>query len=157
MLERVGRVRRIIGEHLEHDHPGRAVDRGVVRLLQQRPAPVGQPLDDVRLPQRARTIHFAADDSSDLLGELVACAGRGETDVTYVKVDIEVRVLDPIGAVEFERHLDHLAAKRLKVTDHDAQPVSHLGERVEIQPTGARRCSARSRARRCSASPSARN
>ena len=83
MLERVDRVGRIIGEHFEHDHAGGAVDRGVVRLLQQRPATVGQALDDVRLPQRARTIHFAADDTSDLLGELVEPrrAGRDRCDV----------------------------------------------------------------------------
>jgi len=52
--------------------------------------------------------------------------------VTYVEVDVEVRVLNPIGTVEFERHLDHLAAERLKVANHDAEPVSYLGERVEI-------------------------
>ena len=73
-----------------------------------------------------------AHDPSNLLGELVDCARWSETDVTHMEINVEVRVLDPVGTVEFKRYLDYFAAERLKVTGHDAQPISHLSERVEI-------------------------
>ena len=78
----------------------------MVRLGQHRPATVGQPLDDVGLPQRTGAIHPTPDDACDLFGELVGPAGRGEPDVANVVVEIEVGIVDPIRVVEFERHLD---------------------------------------------------
>jgi hypothetical protein len=49
-------------------------------------------------------------DPRDQLGELLIVAGRRHRDVSQVEVEIEVRVFDPVGAVEVERHLDEAAA-----------------------------------------------
>ena len=65
-------VGRVVVEQVQHDHAGRAVDRGVVVLREQRPASALQALDDVDLPQRADAVHRPADDAGDLLGR----AGR---------------------------------------------------------------------------------
>ena len=100
-------------------------------FLQQRPTPVGEPFDHVRLPQRPGSIHVAADDAGDLLGQLVGGTGRCQADVTHVVADVEVFVVDPVRTIEVERHLHELASQRLEMPGHQPVALGDLGERVE--------------------------
>ena len=70
-------------------------------------------LDDVDLPQRAAAVERTADDAGDLVGELLGVARRREREVPDVEVEVEVRVGDPVGAVEAERYLHHAPAEGL--------------------------------------------
>ena len=125
-------VRREVVHHRHHDHAGGAVDRGVVVLREQRPAAVLEALDDVDLPQRAGAVHRPADDAGDLLGELVAAAGRRQAHVADVEVEVEVRVHHPVRVVEAHRHLDDAAAHRLELTDLRRVAAVHRRVRIEV-------------------------
>ena len=111
---------------------GRAVDRGVVVLRQQRPATALQALDDVDLPQRPAAVHRPPDDPRDLLGELVRPPGRGEAEVADVEVEVEVGVEHPVRVVEVEGHLDDAPAHRLELADERAPALVDRVERVEV-------------------------
>src|SRR3954447_1196158 len=83
-------------------------------LREDREAIVGEPLDDVRLPQRPRAIEWAPDDAGYEVGELLLVAGGRYGSVAHVKVEIEVGVVDPERVVEPHRHVAHLAAQWLE-------------------------------------------
>ena len=85
-------IGRGVVHQVQHHDAGRAVDRGVVVLREQRPATALQALDDVDLPQRPAAVHRPPDDPDDLLGELVRPPGRGQAEVADVEVEVEVRV-----------------------------------------------------------------
>jgi len=59
--------------------------------------------------------------------------GRRKTDLTDVEVEVEVRIVHPIGMVEPERHLHHAAAQRSDVTDEGTEPFVHGGVGVELR------------------------
>ena len=64
-------------------------------------------------------VHPSTDDARDLLGQARSSRPRrSQPDVTHVVVEIEVRVLDPVGAIQTQRHLHHLATQRFEMTDH---------------------------------------
>ena len=85
-------------------------------------AVVGEPLDDVRDPQRVLAVHRRGDQPAHELVELVVGAGRGHRAVPDVEVEVEVGVGDPVGMVEPERHLDQPPPQRLELV----QPVGEL-------------------------------
>jgi len=107
------RVRVGVGEDVEHQLSGGAVDGGVVVFGQQCPAVAVQAVDDVDLPQRPGAVHRPADDPADLFGELIDHAGPGQVDFA----DMEVGVGHPVRMVQSERHPDHTAPQRLQLTD----------------------------------------
>ena len=128
-----GRCRRVgvgVGEDVEHQLSGGAVDGGVVVFGQQRPATAVQAVDDVDLPQRPGAVHRPADDPADLLGELVDHAGPGQMDFADVEVEVEVGVGHPVRMVESERHLDETAAQRLELADQ--RGVLGVNRRVRV-------------------------
>ena len=73
---------------------------------------VREALDHVHLPERAGAVERARVDARDQVGELLVVAGLRKPDVAQVKVEVEVRVLDPVRVIETERHLDQPPAIR---------------------------------------------
>ena len=51
-------------------------------------------------------------DPGDLLAELLAGPGRRQRELAQVELDVEVRVVDPVGTTEPQRHLDQALPKR---------------------------------------------
>ena len=90
------------GEQLVARH---AVHRRVVDLRQQRHAATLEPVDQVQLPQRPAAVQRAGEDAGHDLGQAVVVARRRDRGLADVEVEIEVRVLDPVGQVEAERNL----------------------------------------------------
>jgi hypothetical protein len=117
------RIRRRVGEHPEQQHASRAVDGGVVGLGQHRPSPIGESLDDVGLPQWPCAIHPATDDAGNLLGKLIGTSRRSQPDVANVIVEVEIRVVDPVRVIEFERHLHQTAAHRFEPSQQRIEPL----------------------------------
>jgi hypothetical protein len=85
---------------------GDSVHRRVMDLGQQGVAAALQSADQVDLPQRPSPIQRAGDDPRHLVGELVIVARRGESDLTDVEVQVEVRILDPVRMVQTEGDVD---------------------------------------------------
>jgi hypothetical protein len=67
--------------------------------------------DEVHLPQRPRAIERSGEDARARLGEAGLVAGRGHRGLADVEVEVELRVLDPVGVIESERHLGQPPAK----------------------------------------------
>jgi hypothetical protein len=101
-----------------------AVNRG--------PVP-GQPGDQVELPQRAAAVERAGVQPADLFGQLRVRAGARQGDLADVVLDVEVTVVDPVGLVQAERHIQQLAPEH----GHQRQPLGHdLGEPGQSQRLG---------------------
>jgi hypothetical protein len=94
-----------------------AVDRCVMDLRHHREAAglgaldIVEALDDVHLPERLREVERAGVQARDLDAELAPVAGLGERDVSDVELEVEVRVLHPVGVVEVDRDVDDLLAE----------------------------------------------
>ena len=111
-------VRVLIEDRGQHRGAGGAVDRGVVNLGQLGDqTAVVDTLDHVQLPQRTAAVEWSGHDAADHLAQLFRVAGRGDRMVTDVEVDVEVRILDPVGQIETERHLDEAPAERCELID----------------------------------------
>ena len=102
-------------------------------LLQQRPTTIGEAFNHIGLPQWPRPIHSTTNNARHLFSELVSGAGRGETNVANVEVEIEVRVFNPIRPIEFERHLNDLASEWFEVAHHDPEPLANFRKRIEVR------------------------
>ena len=124
---------RLVEHHREQLGSGRAVDRRVVHLREDAEPVVGQPLDHVRLPQRAGAVERAADDAGDEVGELLVAARRGRCGVAHVEVEIEVRVVDPERVVEVHRHVAQAPAQRLEGVQPRLDLVPPGGEGVVVR------------------------
>ena len=109
-----------------------AVDRRMVDLAQQRHVAVVEALDHVDLPQRPGPVERPAHDLAGERGELGRLAGGGEDVAADVVVEIEVRVLDPDGVVEAERHLHHPAAEGRVAHEPVGDERPELIERVGL-------------------------
>ncbi len=94
--------------------PGDAVDGGVVHLVEQRHAPVLEPLDHVQLPQRPGAVQRPGVQARDGLAQLGLGARGRDGRLAHVEIEVEVRVLDPVGLVEPERDVDQLPAEGRK-------------------------------------------
>ena len=77
-----------------------------------------EPLDHVELPQRTAAVEGARDEARALLAQLPRVARRRQPDVAHVEVEVEVRILDPVGMIEAQLHL------------HQAPPI----RRQQVQP-----------------------
>ncbi len=51
--------------------------------------------------------------SCDLNAELAPVAGLRQRDMTDMKFDVEIRIVDPVGTIEIQRHLFEFLAKGL--------------------------------------------
>ena len=74
--------------------------------------PVGQAVDEVQLPQRPRAIQRPRGDSRDLLADLGVRRGLGQRELAHVVLEVEVRIVDPVGVVEVERDAAQAPAER---------------------------------------------
>ena len=122
-------------------HPRHPVDGGVMRLGDHREAArrhtlhVVQPFDDVELPQRPVEIERTRDEASHLDAQLPPVTRRRQRDVTNVKLEVEVGILDPVGVVEVERHPHQPLAKDARLV----QPlVDVVEDPLERDPTAVR-------------------
>ena len=115
-------------------HAGGAVDRRVVDLQEHReaarrqPLHVVQPLDDVGLPQRPRTVESARVQAGDLDAELAPVAGLGQRDVSHVELDVGVVGIDPERVVQIERHHGEAAREHRGAVDALAEGAQHILE-----------------------------
>ena len=80
-----------------------AVDHRVVGLGDDREPALGQPLDQVHLPQRAGAVERARHQPGDQLGELLVGARPGQRGAAHVVGDVEVLVVDPHRAGQVAR------------------------------------------------------
>jgi hypothetical protein len=83
----------------------------VVDLGEEADAPVPQAVDEVDLPQRPRPVQRPGHDPGQDLRDLALGARRRDRGLAHVVVEVEVGVLDPVGQVEAERHLDEPPAE----------------------------------------------
>ena len=109
----------LVEQHLAEVDGLDAVDERLVGLVEQRDPAVGQPLDEVDLPQRPGPVERPRDDPRDQLAQLLGVARAGQRGAAYVVADVEVLVVDPdrVGQVPGDR-LHPLAVAR-----HERDPV----------------------------------
>jgi hypothetical protein len=77
----------------------------VVDLAHHGDAVARQSVDQVQLPEGSRSIEGPCVDPRHLLGQLGVGSRRGQRDLAHVKLEVEVRIVDPVAVVEVERHL----------------------------------------------------
>ena len=105
----------------------------MVDLVEVCDVAVLEALDHVELPQRAASIEWPRHDALDLRRELPRASRGGKGDVSDVEVEIEVGVLDPVGLIEPERHLD----ESVTIRGNEVQPLADQRfEVVEVQRFG---------------------
>ena len=75
-------------------------------------------------------------EASDLDAELAPVTGLGQRDMADVEFKVELRVLDPIGMVEIERHPHQPLAKAARAGQSGTDEVEDILEADET----ARRC-----------------
>ncbi len=85
---------------------GNPVDRGMMDLRNQGKTAfrnarhVVEALDDIGLPKRSRRIERPGMQACRLDAELTPVTGLRERDVADVKLEIEVRVVDPVRVIQ---------------------------------------------------------
>jgi hypothetical protein len=105
----------------------------VVDLGQQPQAAVGQPVDEIGLPQGPRAVERAGEDARHLLGQLLVARRRRQRELAHVVLEIEVRVVDPVGVVEPERDRLQPPAERRQ----QGQALGDEGEDIaELERSG---------------------
>src|SRR5829696_814386 len=106
-------------------------------LREDRLVAVLEPVDQIELPEGARTVEWPRHDPGDLLGEFfVGGAGR-ERELANVEIHIELRVVEPVRIVQAERDLHQAPAQR----GQQRQPLPHQAADVlerEIPGRGGR-------------------
>lgn len=105
-------VRVGIQQHAEQLAARHPVDGGVVDLGHDRDSPPGQALDEIELPQWTPAVQRARVQARHLLGELAVVTRGGQCQLTDVKLEIEDRIVEPIGVVEVQRHRRQSPPKR---------------------------------------------
>src|SRR5580693_8283382 len=75
-------------------------DRGVMDLGVENALAVGQPGDDVELPERTAAIERVGMQPGDHLLELGLAARRRQRRLTQVIVEVEIGIVDPAGMIE---------------------------------------------------------
>ena len=128
-------LRRGVEQHLPEVDGVDAVDQRQVRLPQHRDPAVLEPLDEVRLPQRAAPVERARDDPGDQLAQLLHAPGARQRGAAYVEGEVEVRVVHP--------------GRRGQPSGHRLQPAAGSGARTRSAPRPASAAGrGRSRSRR---------
>ena len=115
------RARHRVRHRLEHLGAAHAVDHGVVHLAEERRAPAGEPIDQVRLPQGTAGVERRGEERVDQLVQLGLAAGRRHGDVAEMAAHVEGRVLLPAWPVEVEERPDRalaVAGDRAEALDH---------------------------------------
>jgi hypothetical protein len=92
--------------------------------------PVLQPLDDVHLPERLRTVELATADVADELGELVHATGRRQSSSSQVEVDVEGRVVHPVRVSQAEGDLYEPAPEHGSLDEAAAHEFADAIERI---------------------------
>jgi len=93
-----------------HLQSGLAIDRGMVHLVQHREAALGHALDIVEplnhriFPERLVHVHRPRIDARRLDAQLPPVTRLRQGDMADVIFKIEIRVIDPIGMIQIERH-----------------------------------------------------
>ena len=121
----------LVEQHLAEVDGLDAVDERLVGLVEQRDPAVGEPLDEVDLPQRPLPVQRPRDDPGDQLAQLVGAARPGQRGAAYVVADVEVVVVDPdrVGEVAGDR------LHPLPVARHERDPVEdQRHEPVVVEP-----------------------
>ncbi len=86
-----------VDELLGEPDPALAVGDGVVHLLQQRRSPSRQAVDQDELPEGTGAVDRVLHELRGQVEELALGAGFGQGQVPDVAVDVEVRVVLPLG------------------------------------------------------------
>ena len=124
-----------LGRDIEHSGEdvasGDSVDRGVMDLGVDGGPPALEPGDEVDLPQWAAAVQRPRMQAGHLLGQLPVVAGGRHGRLPDVKLDVEVRVLDPVRMVEPEGNRDQPAPKE---RDQRKSRLDDLGEALKGQP-----------------------
>jgi hypothetical protein len=115
---------------------GRLLERSEVHLEQQCGSTIGEPGDEVQLPQRPVPIERAAVDPGDEIGQRVRIVGIRHGDVAEVVVEIEPGMITPPRTIEVERHLDERLAKHRMVVEPG---TDLLAQQRGVEPMGCSR------------------
>ncbi len=143
---------RRVEQHLPDVDRRDAVDHRLVGLRDDREAAVGEPLDEVDLPQRAVRVERPRHQPGHQLGELGGRPGPGQRRAADVERDVEVGVVDPDRPGQLARDVAHL----LPVPRHRHQPPldeSRPGARSRTRSPVRGRSPPPRRASACAAAP----
>ncbi len=138
-VQRLGRQR---VQRLEELRPRLAVHDGVVHLAvhgeaaRRRAGHVVQPLDDVGLPQRFAAVERPRVQPRHLDAQLSPVARVRQRNVAHVELDVEGRILDPVGTVEGQRHPDQPPAELRELLEARREEAQHV---LEAHPAVRRR------------------
>ena len=110
---------------------GDTVDGAVVDLGDEGEVAVLEALDDVHLPEGLLAVQRPAADVADELAELLQAARRRKGGAAKVEVDVEGRVVDPVGVAEAERDLDEAPPE---YGDLDQAAGDQLADSFEREP-----------------------
>ena len=91
----------------------------MVNLAHHRDSVAGEAVNQVQLPQRPGAVQRPGVDARHLLGQLSVGPRRRQGDLANVELEVEVRVVDPVGVVEVERHLRQPPPERR----HEGEPL----------------------------------
>ena len=102
-----------VQQHQAQLDRGDPVGHGVVELGVHRHLVVGEPVDEVHLPERPRTVQVPRMQLADHLQQACPVPGRGQADPAQVAADVEAASVDPDRQPQPERHRhQHLPAAR---------------------------------------------
>ena len=112
-----------------------SVGQRVVHLVDDGDSPVGQPVDEVHLPQRFTAIQWGAGDFGDRVVELAPPARSGQPQRPDVVFEVHFDVFAPHRVMELPGDVDKLIAQRIQL----AQPAAdHLTELLDAHTPGQR-------------------
>jgi hypothetical protein len=89
-----------------------AVGQHMVNLVDDRDPVLGQPLDDVHLPQRPAAVQRGARNLADQLVKLASATRSGHPRLAQVIVEVNVGALNPHGVMQLQRDVHQLKSKR---------------------------------------------
>ena len=105
-----------------------AVDHRVVRLGDQREAPVGEALDSPQLPQRLRAVELLGEDPRGQVEQLLLRARFGQRGLADVVLEVEVRIVGPQRPAGAQRG----DGETLAVAGDEVQPAAQrVGDLLE--------------------------
>ena len=117
-----------VEQHAHDLRSGHAVHDRVVDLREHRDRSAIEPVNQVQLPEGAGPVQRTADDPRHLLGQLGVGAGRRQGQLAHVEVEIEVRVVEPVGVVEPEGHLHQPPPERRQQRQPFRDQVLDVGQ-----------------------------
>ena len=94
-----------------------------------------EPLDDVGLPQRLGLVQGARVQARDLYHQLPPVAGLRQRDMADVVFDVDVVIVNPVGAIESPRRFDQPVPEDLDLLHPGLEEIEY---RLEAQRTAGR-------------------